>query len=74
MKKIWEAGLRQASGDFLSTCVDGNNRKSRLRGPAGGVGADRDGRGPLGWPSPLSPFSGADGHSPPRLGQQGSIC
>ena len=29
MKKIWEAGLRQASGDFLSTCVDGNNRKSR---------------------------------------------
>ena len=51
MKKIWEAGLRQASGDFLSTCEDGNNRKSQPRGLAGRVGANRDGRGPLGWPS-----------------------
>ena len=71
MKKIWEAGLRQASGDFLSTCEDGNNRKSWPRGP---VGANRDGRGPPGLAFPLSPFSGTDGHCPQRLGQQGSIC
>ena len=29
---------------------------------------------PLGWPSPLSPFSGTDGYAPQRSGQQGSIC
>lgn len=56
MKKIWEAGLRQASGDFLSTCVDGNNRKSRLRARRAGWGPIETGEAP--WAGlPLSAHS-----------------
>lgn len=71
MKKIWEAGLRQAPGDFLSTCVDGNNRKSRLRGPASGVGANRDGRGPPGLAFPSQPILRGGWTLPAKVGAAG---
>lgn len=71
MKKIWEAALRQASGDFLSTCEERNNRKPAARP---GAGRRLIEKGEVHPPSPLSPFSGVDGRPHKGWGRAGSIC